>query len=122
MPLFRRYLRLWATAWIVFQAISLSAFVPRDCCAGHRMPPPEQEAAASCHQPHQAAAPDNERCTLRGTCNGPLGMLATLLSPHAVLTGTVAFSGHAVAGAAGLASFESSRPLSVPPDSPPPRS
>jgi hypothetical protein len=122
MTLFRRHLRLCVTAWLVFQAVSLSAFVPRDCCAGHRVPPPdEREAEASCHQPPEPAASDTEQCALRGTCNGPLGMLATLLSPQAVLTATAAFSGHAATGATEPPSFESPRPLFVPPDSPPPR-
>jgi hypothetical protein len=37
MALFRRHLRSFAIAWILFQATSLSALVPRACCLAHQM-------------------------------------------------------------------------------------
>src|SRR5262245_35583755 len=57
MTLFRRHLRLWVAAWLAFQVVSLSAFVPRDCCAAHRPPAQEQAADAACHHPQQAPEP-----------------------------------------------------------------
>ena len=84
MTLLRRHLRLWVTAWIAFQAASLSAFVPRECCIAHRMPVQEQGADESCHHP-QPAREESPECAMRSTCNGPLAVLAALLSPHAVL-------------------------------------
>ncbi len=36
MTTFRRHPRLWVTAWLVFQVASLSALVPRNCCAAHQ--------------------------------------------------------------------------------------
>ena len=35
MKALRRRLRLAVTAWLLFQVISLSALVPRDCCDAH---------------------------------------------------------------------------------------
>ena len=37
MTVLRRRLRFWVTTWLVFQVVSLSALVPRDCCAAHRV-------------------------------------------------------------------------------------
>ena len=120
MTVFRRHLRLWVTIWIAFQIASLSAFVPRDCCAGHRAAAAqEQQPDASCHQAH--ALPPQAECAIGGTCNGPLGMLAALLSPHAVIPPAVPAFVPAGGRAPALPSLESPRPLSVPPDSPPPR-
>ena len=44
MTIIRRRLRLWVTAWLVFQVASLSALVPRDCCAAHRPPASGKDA------------------------------------------------------------------------------
>ena len=43
----RRRLRRLVAAWLVFQAATLSAFVPKDCCAAHEPAAYEQESA--CH-------------------------------------------------------------------------
>ncbi len=58
MTMLRRHVRLWAMAWMLVQVASLSAFVPRDCCASHR----PVEADADCHQ----AAPKAAHCPMRG--------------------------------------------------------
>ena len=121
MTLLRRHLKLWVTAWILFQAVSLSAFVPRDCCAAHRVPADAQQAEASCHHAMPPAAPAAD-CALRGSCDGPLGMLAGLLSAHAVLSGSIPAAAALIATSSPRSSFESLRSLAVPPDSPPPRS
>lgn len=121
MIVVRRHLRLWVAAWIAFQVASLSAFVPRECCLAHRMPAHEQGADESCHhlQPAREEVPE---CALRSACNGPLAVLAALLSPHAILadhTRTIAIT---VAAALPRAAFEHPHSLAVPPDLPPPRS
>ena len=59
MTLLRRHVRLWATAWLVLQAASLAAFVPRDCCAAHRpavMPQSCHDAAPQAHCPMRSAS------------------------------------------------------------------
>ena len=64
MASLRRNLRVFAAAWLMLQAVALNAFVPRDCCAGHR------PAAASCHEP--AATPAH--CPMRAAGNPPCAM------------------------------------------------
>jgi hypothetical protein len=120
MTLVRRHLRLWVAAWIAFQAASLSAFVPRECCVAHRMPAHEQAGEPSCHHPEPAREAMPE-CALRSTCNGPLAMLAGLLSPHAVLAAPAGIESHASIAAVPRAAIEHPHSLAVPPDSPPPR-
>jgi hypothetical protein len=118
---FRRHLRLWVAAWLAFQAVSLSAFVPRDCCAAHRPPVQDQPADPACHHPAQAPDPGPD-CTLRDGCNGPLSLLAALLSPHAVLAEPTRID--AVASAAPTYARPLDTPIAptTPPDAPPPRS
>jgi hypothetical protein len=120
MTLLRRHLRLWVAAWIAFQAVSLSAFVPRECCMAHRMPAQEQAADESCHHPQPAreAMPD---CALSSTCNGPLAILAGLLSAHAVLADRSSLASIAITVALPRVESPSARSLALPPDSPPPR-
>jgi len=107
MTTIRRRLRLWVTAWFVFQVVSLSALGPRDCCAAHR--PPASAKAPSCHEstaatycPTRAASgtpcpmhggnhsdADHKsapKCSMRGTCDGPMAALSALLSNHGVLS------------------------------------
>jgi hypothetical protein len=69
----RRQLRAWTTVWLIVQALSLAALVPRDCCAAHR-----SHAAPEAHAPadeapcpmHRAPVKEPE-CSLESTCNGP---------------------------------------------------
>jgi hypothetical protein len=65
MTILRRHVRLWATAWLVLQAASLSAFVPRDCCAAHR----PEVAKPSCHE----VAPQSH-CPMRAADGKPCPM------------------------------------------------
>jgi hypothetical protein len=120
MTLLRRHLRLWVAVWIAFQAASLSAFVPRECCFAHRMPAQEQSADESCHHP-QPARKEMPECALRSACNGPLAVLAALLSPHAVLADRTGIVNVAVTVAPVRVALVQPRSLVIPPDSPPPR-
>jgi hypothetical protein len=54
----RAYLRVLVASWLVLQAVSLSAFVPRDCCVGHSAPVTKEK---SCHEDATAV-----QCPLKG--------------------------------------------------------
>ena len=87
----RKHLRFWVVAWLVFQAVALSALVPRDCCAAHRPVPTEvachETVGATAHSSSEATVPDSgEECTMRGSCNGPMSALAALLGNQGILT------------------------------------
>jgi len=131
----RKHLRAWATAWLAFQLVTFSAFVPRDCCITHnRHQAPVQQAAAddsSCtmqHGDHHAAAqpapaqPSERECAIRGRCDGPMAVLLSVLSTFGVLADSPVLS--PVLDQEGLASIARENLVSrvVPPDSPPPRS
>lgn len=90
MTFFRRRLRLLAAVWFLFQGASLSAIVPRDCCATHRRAshhqapaqqgPPQQESVQqesaqqpSCHKP-VTVTPDEAQCPMRGADGAPCAM------------------------------------------------
>jgi hypothetical protein len=112
MTALRRHMRLWATFWLVFQVATLSAFVPRDCCTAHQekavsaSPCHEDTPAAHCpmRNANGAACPMHSRsqtgshtdhrhheepatsdCSMRGTCNGPLAAMLSLLSNSGIL-------------------------------------
>ena len=57
MKPFRRRLRLAVAAWLLFQVVSLSALVPRDCCDAHHA------AAAEAERCHERA--DSPYCPMR---------------------------------------------------------
>jgi hypothetical protein len=130
----RKHLRAWATAWLAFQLVSLSAFVPRDCCAAHKThEAPAAKAAtadASCaqqHGDHHAASrpapqPDPSECSLRGRCDGPMAVLLSVLSTHGVLTDSPSVPPVLDRGSLAMLPRESLIGRFVPPDSPPPRS
>jgi hypothetical protein len=130
----RKHLRGWTTIWLAFQLVSLSAFVPRDCCAAHRThkaPPQAASADVSCamqHGEHHGAAvpapepPMSGDCSLRGRCDGPMAVLLSVLSTHGVLAGSPAVSPSFDRGSLALVARESLISRFVPPDSPPPRS
>ena len=79
----RSQIRTWTIAWLVFQAASLSAHAPRDCCAAHKAHRGHDVARseadsdqASCHS-HESAKPKPD-CTLRSLCRlGPVGRRST---------------------------------------------
>jgi hypothetical protein len=134
---FRRHLRGFVTAWLVFQVSSLSAFVPRDCCLAHQRhhqdPAGAEEQKPACHEAaasavvqthHDGIQPTSSpkpECAMRGTCNGPLAAIAALLSNHAVVSDAFIVSLHFQTAAVVPAGHESLVSRLVPPDSPPPR-
>jgi hypothetical protein len=144
MSLFRRRLRAFATAWILFQATSLSALVPRACCLAHQLasvpdcheqaardasitdagetPPPMQHHHGQMAQqsPRTPEAPAHQ-CALRGTCGGPAAALFALLSTDGVLTDSVTPSIDLLATDSIAASRDQLIPQFESPDAPPPR-
>src|SRR5215471_12762752 len=145
MVLVRRHLRIFASAWILFQATSLSALVPRACCLAHQM-----AALADCHDQQQAtAAPAGDAtpamhhshahmghmpeqppaaapqpahdCALRGTCGGPAAALFALLSTDGVLTDSIPATLDVLATDSIVPSRDQLIPQFVSPDAPPPR-
>jgi hypothetical protein len=139
----RGRLRIWAVAWLVFQAASLSALVPRECCRA------DQHAASSpkpgCHEqapavhhcdmpsakgarcPMHAIAesgPGEDAgvgCSLRGTCDGPAATFLALLANHGVLTDPFAVSPDLPRSLVPLDAREILIGRLASPDSPPPR-
>jgi hypothetical protein len=75
----RRRLHSWALGWLIFQAASLSALVPVDCCASHR--PATTAAQPTCHE---SGATPRDQCSLRNGCRGPLLRLAVLLPQQGI--------------------------------------
>ena len=107
MATIRRRLRFWAAAWLLFQAASLTALVPRECCTAHPM---AAATEADCHEEAPIpAVPDcpmaaaggtpcpmhhgghsdvNEgtaECSIRGMCDGPAATFLGSLANHGVL-------------------------------------
>jgi hypothetical protein len=142
MIIIRRRLRFWVTAWLVFQVGSLSALVPRDCCAAHRQAATgkehschEQAAAVQCpiraadgtpcpmHQSGDSDASEkpSDRCSMHGTCDGPISTLFALLSNHGVLTDSFAMSPDLHRDSIPIHTRENLIARLASPDSPPPR-
>lgn len=142
MTTIRRQLRLWATAWLAFQVVSLSVLVPRDCCAAHRpaassQPPRchENTAARQCpmraadgtpcpmHRGDHSHAEEKrgDTCSLRGTCGGPMAALATLLSNYGVVADSFTILPDLHSGSLTTATREHLIGCLPSPDPPPPR-
>jgi hypothetical protein len=89
MSSFRRHLKLWAAAWLICQALGLSALVPRHCCLAHepaaQANPEAEDEICPLHQAAAAHAQPDPACELRSTCAGPLAAVLAMLSAHAVL-------------------------------------
>ena len=108
MTTIRRRLRFWAAAWLVFQAASLTALVPRQCCTAHPMaaatteadcheeaPTPAEpdcpmaaEDGTPCPMHHGGHSDVNEGtagCSIRGMCEGPAATFLGSLANHGVL-------------------------------------
>ena len=109
----RGSLRLWVAAWLVFEAASLSAIVPRECCLTHSTSAPASEQ--KCHEPV------SERCVMRASCDGPMAGLLTLITNLGIPT--AAFGLALDPPASALTSSPRENPLgnSFRPDPPPPR-
>lgn len=148
MSAFRHHLRFWVTIWLVFQVVSLSALVPRDCCAAHRVATDKEkkchdEAAATheaaggdhCPMPGKAGepcpmhgtgheghqAPASRKCTMQGTCDGPMAAFFVIISNHGVLTDPTELAHDLTVGIAPHPARQALVSRFVPPDSPPPR-
>jgi hypothetical protein len=134
MATVRRHLRLLATAWILFQATSLSALVPRACCLAHQAAAPT--TMAECHEQstamhpmhgntHNHAAASNSKpldeCAIRGTCAGPLSALFAIFSTQGVLTDSFKSLPDVQSTSAASVVADQSIPLFTSPDAPPPR-
>ena len=149
MTTFRRHPRLWVTAWLVFQVASLSALVPRNCCAAHQPAAVKTEhsshdsaAATDCpmlaadgtacpmHRGHgnhrergessSHEGPSGE-CSIRGRCDGPMASLLALLSNQGVLPEPVAGLPDVESYSVSPALPESVVSRLASPDPPPPR-
>jgi hypothetical protein len=138
MSAIRRQLRLGVMAWLVLQAASLSAFVPRDCCAAHK----PGDATPGCHEEtsatvcpmrsadgtacpmHRESEPGSARgaeCAMQGSCAGPMAALAALLSQHGVTPAALSIPLDLRTLPAAARAAEQVVSRFVPPDSPPPR-
>jgi hypothetical protein len=138
----RSALRLWVAVWLVVQLTSLTALVPRNCCAAHSSAPKaarpgchEKAAATQCpmraadgkpcpmhrggHSEAAETAPDS--CAIRGTCSGPMAALVAQLSNYGVLPATILVLPDLHRGAVNIDSDEQLLSRFTPPDSPPPR-
>jgi hypothetical protein len=141
MAVFRRRLRVLVAAWLLFQAATLSAFVPRACCLIHQQgtikqtpdchsqaaqpeaPPPHHQHG---HQaPQQTTSPQPNRpvheCTVSGICGGPLAALFAALSTPGIIANApaviLAFQTATLAAPAERHVI----PAPIPPDPRPPR-
>lgn len=119
MRALRLRLRHCVAVWLVLQTTSLAAFVPRDCCKAHH---PDRQEVPACHKKAVAAhADETPTCAMRATCQGPMVVLASLLSNHGVVPDTMALQPELPAApvAPGLPENPIRRLIS--PDTPPPR-
>lgn len=142
MAQLRRHLQLWVAAWLVVQVASLSALLPRDCCAAHR--PAASSAKPACHEKaaaiqcpmraadgtpcpmhrgdhSEAADASRDGCAMRSTCRGPMAALFAQLSNHGILTDQFQLLLDPHAGSAGVRPSENLITRLAPPDTPPPR-
>jgi hypothetical protein len=124
----RRRLRVLATTWVVFQALSLSALVPPSCCLGPRasavpasVAPCPMHAADAGH--HHAAAPASKpapECAMRAACGAQAAALFAALSNIGVLEDAIR-----LADSPSTAPLPTSQALLIAqfqtPDAPPPR-
>jgi hypothetical protein len=144
---FRRHLRFWVTTCLVLQVVSLSALVPRDCCAAHRVATDKEkschesgaaaaaeQAGAHCPMPgdagdacpmhsdgHAGQRPPRQACTMQGTCDGPMAALLVIISNQGVLTEPLRLAVDLSSVVAPAPAREDVVSRFTPPDSPPPR-
>ena len=144
MATIRRRLRFWAAAWLVFQATSLSALVPRQCCTAHPMA--AAPAESNCHEPvpalpqadcpmadddgspcpmhragHSDVSEETAGCSIRGMCDGPAATFLGSLANHGVLTNPFTITPDLHPAFITLLARESLIVRLASPDSPPPR-
>jgi hypothetical protein len=117
MVLLRRSLGRWVTACLLLQAASLTALLPRDCCRAHAHDR-EEASKPSCHTSVEKA---EDRCALRGTCDGPMSAMIAQLSQVGVIPATAGLPADDVRPSLLAVESESSSSRLLSPDSPPPR-
>ena len=143
----RHHLRFWVMTWLVFQVVSLSALVPRDCCAAHRVAATKEktchkEAAATpqpahgvhCPMPgasgeacpmhaerHDGHQTPRAKCMMQGTCGGPMAALFVIISNHGVLTDSPQLARDLSTTPVPAPAREDVVSRFTPPDAPPPR-
>ena len=119
MRTLRHRLRRWAAVWLVVQAASLAAFVPRDCCKAHQ---PKRADVPACHKQAAATHADQrETCNLRARCEGPMAVLAAFLPTLAIVPDDVAVRPEPRSHSLAPSGSERLVRRLVPPDTPPPR-
>jgi hypothetical protein len=126
MTTIRRRLRFWVAAWLVFQAASLAALVPRTCCVPYQAAATDRAANGTpcpMHQSghHDAEQKPSDRCSMRATCDGPVAAMFALLSNYGVLSDSFLIVPDGHAGSVSLQTRENLTTRLAPPDSPPPR-
>jgi hypothetical protein len=145
MTPYRRRLRFFAAAWLLFQAVSLSALVPHACClaheaavvtsatqgadtpASHCAESADSETPSSAHAGHghhHSARPSEsprDECAIRGTCGGPAAALFTVISTEGVLTRFVTAPAEFPPAGTPIVSHDRLTGQFEPPDAPPPR-
>ena len=117
MALLRRSLGRWVMACLLLQAASLSALLPRDCCRAHAHER-QEESGPSCHT---APEKTEDRCALRGTCDGPMSAMVAQLSQVGVVPQAIGLPADSPRTSLVPATTEESPSRLVPPDAPPPR-
>ncbi len=137
MSAIRRHLAGFTTFWLLCQVVSLSALMPRLCCAAHSHT--AEGASEKCHHAvavdhcpmaaadgtpcpaHAGPSGVDEHCIIQGTCDAPAVALASLLWTPGIIadsSSSVADEGSPFVMAALTRRVFS--PLSF--DTPPPRS
>jgi hypothetical protein len=105
--------------WLVLQTTSLAAFVPRDCCKAHH---PDRQEAPTCHKKAATTHSDQSpTCGMRAACQGPMAVLASLLSNHGIVPDSIAIQPDLPHRAASTAQQERLIRRLSSPDTPPPR-
>jgi len=147
MTCFRRHLRALAAIWLVFQATSWSALVPRACClahdahldattaaagateepapAAHCAKPAESATTASPHAGHARSARPAEsprhECAIRGTCGGPAAALFAVISTEGILSHSITAPVDFLEAGTPIVDRDRLIRHFEPPDAPPPR-
>jgi hypothetical protein len=115
MDIIRRRLRLWVGLWLVAQVASTPVLVPSDCCLAHSRA--AQSSEARCH--HESVP--QQQCAMRGTCDGPIAALLTLMSNIGVPGLPYGLTPELRVAVIGPSPAENLISAAVSPESPPPR-
>lgn len=117
----RLRLRHWVALWLVVQTTSLAALVPRDCCKAHRSDPQDRPDAPACHKKVAAHTDNTPTCSMRTACQGPMAVLASLLSTHGIVPDAPALQPQLPTSFVGPVVIETPLRRINSPETPPPR-